>query len=57
MDSSSGLKDISLTINGLTKTIKGLSESKVCDDVIDTVFDTLAIHVSKIYASSVRCGY
>ena len=50
MDSSSGLKDISLTIYGLTKTIKGLSESTVCDDVIDTVFDTLAI--SKIYASS-----
>ena len=50
MDSSSGLKDISLTIYGLTKTIKGLSESTVCDDVIETVFDTLAI--SKIYASS-----
>ena len=50
MESSSGLKDISLTIYGLTKTIKDLSESTVCDDVIETVFDTLAI--SKIYASS-----
>ena len=50
MESSNGLKDISLTIYGLTKTIKGLSESTVCDDVIETVFDTLAI--GKIYASS-----
>ena len=45
-----GSRDISLTIYGLTKTIKGLSESTVCDDVIETVFDTLAI--SKVYASS-----
>ena len=51
MDSfRSGSRDISLTIYGLTKTIKGLSESTVCDDVIETVFDTLAI--SKVYASS-----
>ena len=45
-----GSRDISLTIYGLTKTIKGLSESTVCDDVIETVFDTLVI--SKVYASS-----
>ena len=50
MNSFMGLKDISLTIYGLKKTIKGLTEDTVCDDVIETVFDTLAI--SKIYASS-----
>ena len=50
MNSFDGSRDISLTIYGLTKTIKGLSESTVCDDVIETVFDTLAI--SKVYASS-----
>ena len=50
MDNCTTLKDISLTIYGLKKTIRGLSEYTVCDDVIDTVFDKLAI--SKIYASS-----
>ena len=50
MNSFMGLKDISLTIYGLKKTIKGLTENTVCDDVIETVFDTLAI--SKVYASS-----
>ena len=50
MNSFMGLKDISLMIYGLKKTIKGLTENTICDDVIITVFDTLAI--SKIYASS-----
>ena len=50
MNSFMGLKDISLMIYGLKKTIKGLTENTICDDVIETVFGTLAI--SKIYASS-----
>ena len=49
MGDNKGLKDISLTICGLKKTIKGLTEDTTCDDVIETVFDTLAI--STIYAS------
>ena len=50
MGDNKDLKDISLTIYGLKKTIKGLSESTTCDDVIETVFDTLAISI--VYASS-----